>query len=192
MTFNFTNAQIAQINSDKDDLEAALDRRETKVFNIGALDVDVTKLNSLQYNQDDDLFFVTDSGLIIQLTDEMAIKNINIINKDSEVVANAYTLLLTDAGTAMEFTPDGGNDITIEIPENATTAFPVGTVMMIFSRQAATETEWIRINVEAGVTLYNHQIDVSPGNDALVRHGGMATLVKKSANVWYLGGALTD
>lgn len=187
-----TSKQKAAANKELDSVEKVLGRETVKVVDLGEDEPDVSKLNSLQHNDNDELFFITGDGSVIQLTinesGEMAIANINIINKDTEVILNVYELLLTDAGTAMEFTPVGSN-IEVPIPTNNDVPFPVGTVMMIFNRNVVGSDIYVRISPGTeDVLMYTAENN----NGSLIRPGGWATLIKKSANTWYVNGNLTD
>jgi hypothetical protein len=85
------------------------------------------------------------------------------------------TLVLTDAGKHY-FTTSG-----ITVPENASVAFDVGTVITIVSNATG-----ITITQGANVTLRLVNSS-STGNRTLAAHG-VATLIKVGTNTWYVTG----
>lgn len=91
-------------------------------------------------------------------------------------VTTGKTLELTDAGKCV-FT--SGN---ITIPANGTTAFPVGTTIVISNSSASTVT----ISIATDTLRWRS----STGTRTLAAYGE-ATLHKKEATLWYIGGDLS-
>jgi hypothetical protein len=85
------------------------------------------------------------------------------------------TLQLADAGK--HFFTTGG----ITVPENASVAFDIGTVITIVSNATS-----ITITQGANVTLRLVNSS-STGNRTLASHG-VATLIKVGTNTWYVTG----
>lgn len=65
----------------------------------------------------------------------------------SQQSGSAYSLVLGDAGTVIEFT--SGSGITLTIPTNASVAFPIGTIIEVFQYGAGQVT----VAGAGGVTL---------------------------------------
>ncbi len=92
-------------------------------------------------------------------------------------VSTARTLQLSDRGK------DIYTNATVIIPTNASVAFPVGTVIIISSKQAGDVT----ITPETGVTL-RWEGEGSTGQRKIENYGSVR-IHKKAANTWYIGGA---
>jgi hypothetical protein len=90
----------------------------------------------------------------------------------------SYTLVLTDAGRAIEMNNASANTLTV--PTDASVAFPVGTVIDIFQTGAGQTTVG-----GAGVT-----INARPGLK-LSGQWATATLIKRATNTWLLTGSLS-
>lgn len=100
-----------------------------------------------------------------------------------EILINAvttnYTLVLSDNNQMVEV--DSASPVTITIPTN-TTAFPIGTQILISQYGAGQVT----IAGAVGVTLRS-----SGGKTKTAAQYAICTLIKRTANIWYLAGDLT-
>lgn len=90
---------------------------------------------------------------------------------------SGYTLALTDAGKHISITTGG-----VAIPANGTTAFPVGTTIVVYNNSSSSQnititTDTLRL---AGTS--------STGTRALAQRG-LATLVKVASTEWVASGA---
>lgn len=98
----------------------------------------------------------------------------------SQQSGTAYTLVLADAGTLVEFTNAAGNTLTI--PPNSSVAFPTGTFISL--RQYGTGQ--VTVTPGAAVTLRSR--------GAAYKTGGQyaeATLTKRGSDEWVLTGDVT-
>lgn len=93
---------------------------------------------------------------------------------------SSYTLTLADKGGMVTMTNAGAN--TLQIPNNTSVAFSIGTQILIHQEGAGQTT----ISGAAGVTL-----DSADGALKIRAQYGMATLIKKSTNTWAVFGDLT-
>jgi len=91
----------------------------------------------------------------------------------------AYTLVLADAGKAVE--ADNASANTLTVPPNSSVAFPTGTQIIVIQQGAGATT----ITAGAGVTLRSK-------DDALDIGGQYASvaLIKRGTDEWYVTGAL--
>ena len=90
-----------------------------------------------------------------------------------------YTLVLADQNKMIEINNASANQITI--PLNSVVAFPIGTQILVVQLGAGQTS----IGKSVGVTLY------AEGNKLkLVGQYAMATIIKKSADLWYVAGNL--
>jgi hypothetical protein len=100
-----------------------------------------------------------------------------------EILINAvttnYILVLSDNNQMVEV--DSASAVTITIPTN-TTAFPIGTQILISQYGAGQVT----IAGAVGVTLRS-----SGGKTKTAAQYAICTLIKRTANIWYLAGDLT-
>jgi hypothetical protein len=94
--------------------------------------------------------------------------------------AGAYSFTLNDAGCTVY--ASGSTAQTFTIPANATTAFPIGTIISVLSTDSATVT----IAPASGVTL-NLGGAGTTGSRSLAQWG-IATLIKVAANTWIVFG----
>jgi hypothetical protein len=92
-----------------------------------------------------------------------------------------YTLVLLDDGKLIEMNTSDGQGNTLEIPLNATVAFPVGTQIVVIQTGAGQTT----VTGVLGVT-----VNATPG-PKLRATWSSATLIKRSTNTWVLVGDLT-
>lgn len=88
-----------------------------------------------------------------------------------------YTLLASDAGKHIYVTTTG----TVTIPANGTTAFPIGTTIVIVSANGVTTTVSITTDT---LRLAN---STSTGNRTIASNG-MATLLKLTSTLWIISG----
>lgn len=91
----------------------------------------------------------------------------------------SYTLVLGDAGKAVEF--NSANAVTLTVPPNSAVAFPIGTVIELF-------------------TLGAGQVTIAPGSGVTLRSGNglklrvqysVAALRKRATDEWVVAGDLT-
>lgn len=101
--------------------------------------------------------------------------NVTIVNKTA-----SYTLVLADANKLIEV--NNGSANTLGVPLNATDAFPIGTQILI-AQQGAGQTT---ITPVSGVTLRS-----SGGKLKISAQYGVATLIKRATDEWYVAGDLT-
>jgi hypothetical protein len=92
-----------------------------------------------------------------------------------------YTLALTDAGNACEFT--NASAVTVTVPPNSSVAFPVGTQIDVMAGGAGKVT----FAQGSGVTIKS----VSSFKSLSAQEAG-GTLIQMSANVWRLMGSLVS
>ena len=91
----------------------------------------------------------------------------------------SYTLVLADAGKAVEVNNASANTLTV--PPNSSVAFPTGTQIIVFQQGAGATT----ITAGAGVTLRSKD-----SNLAVDGQYASAALVKRASDEWYVVGAL--
>jgi len=101
--------------------------------------------------------------------------NVTIDNKTA-----SYTLVLADANKLIEV--NNGSANTLGVPLNSTDAFPIGTQVLI-AQQGAGQTT---ITPVSGVTLRS-----SGGKLKIAAQYGVATLIKRATDEWYVAGDLT-
>ena len=90
---------------------------------------------------------------------------------------SAYTLVLADAGKHISITTGG-----VIIPANGTTAFPVGTAIVVFNNSGSNQTISITTDTlrQAGTA--------NTGSRTLAQYG-LATCVKVASTTWVISGA---
>ena len=99
--------------------------------------------------------------------------------------SSAQTFTAADANTFQLLT--GASAITWDIPPNGTTAFEIGTTILVGSRDTATLT--ISPNTSAVRLTSAIRSDVGPtAGDHTVTAGGMALLVKVATDEWMISG----
>ena len=101
--------------------------------------------------------------------------NVTIDNKTA-----SYTLVLADANKLIEV--NNGSANTLGVPLNSTDAFPIGTQILV-AQQGAGQTT---ITPVSGVTLRS-----SGGKLKISAQYGVATLIKRATDEWYVAGDLT-
>jgi hypothetical protein len=91
----------------------------------------------------------------------------------------AYTLVLADAGTAVELT--AGSSVTVTVPPNSTAAFPVGTVI-----------ELLQYGAGALTVVAGGGVSVRSANGLLSARTQYSTLSlrKRATDEWVLAGDL--
>lgn len=94
----------------------------------------------------------------------------------------SYTLALTDQqqDTVVEMNVGSANNVTI--PTNASVAFPIGSQILIAQYGSGQTT----IVPDTGVTLRS-----SGGKTKIAAQYGLATLIKRGTDEWYLAGDIT-
>lgn len=96
-----------------------------------------------------------------------------------------YTLVLADAGKAVEMNSASARVITI--PPNASVAFPIGTIIEIARIGAGALT----VAPGAGVTIPNRVQAAGTSNRTLVSQYSTASLRKRATNEWVLTGDIS-
>jgi hypothetical protein len=91
-----------------------------------------------------------------------------------------YVLDPTDASRLVEMNLAGANTLTI--PTNLVVPFPIGTQILIAQYGAGQTT----VTAAGGVTLRS-----SGGKTKIAAQYGLATLIKRDTNEWYLAGDIT-
>ena len=91
----------------------------------------------------------------------------------------SYTLVLADAGKAVEVNNASANTLTV--PPNSSVAFPTGTQIIVFQQGAGATT----ITAGAGVTLRSKD-----SNLAVDGQYASVALIKRDTDEWYVIGAL--
>lgn len=97
----------------------------------------------------------------------------------NEQTGTSYTLVLADAGKLVTLTNAAA--ITLEVPDNASEAFPIGTRVDLLQAGAGQVT----VDPAGGVT-----VNAKDGNDKLADQWSAATLIKLASDTWVLIGDL--
>lgn len=118
-----------------------------------------------------------DQDVTVTATGTIAADTIGYRGIPQNAQAGAYTLVLADAGKHISNTTGG-----FAIPANGTTAFPIGTTIVVFNNSVSSQnititTDTLRL-AGTGTT----------GTRALAQYG-LATLVKVASTVWVASGA---
>ena len=103
-----------------------------------------------------------------------------VIDITIETKTVAYSLVVNDNCKMIEMNTAGAVNLTI--PTNAAQAFPTGSQILIAQYGAGQVT----VVPDAGVTLRS-----SGGKTKIAAQYGMATLIKRDTNEWYLAGDIT-
>ena len=93
---------------------------------------------------------------------------------------NTYTFVLTDANKLVEL--DNAATKTFTIPTNSGVAFPIGTQITLAQIGAGQ----LRVAAAVGATLRS-----SGGKTKIAAQYGVATLIKRATDEWYLHGDIT-
>ena len=109
---------------------------------------------------------------------ETDVTNINELQFSYQTAS--YTLVLSDAGKAVQMTVASANNLTV--PPNSSVAFPVGTQILVIQQGSGQTT----IVAGAGVTLYSKD-----SNLKLSAQWCAATLIKANTDVWVVVGDLS-
>jgi len=109
---------------------------------------------------------------------ETDVTNINELQFSYQTAS--YTLVLSDAGKAVQMTVASANNLTV--PPNSSVAFPVGTQILVIQQGAGQTT----IVAGAGVTLYSKD-----SNLKLSAQWCAATLIKANTDTWIIAGDLS-
>jgi hypothetical protein len=97
-----------------------------------------------------------------------------------QIPASNTTLAATDGGKHYYSTTAG--NLTLTIPNNATTSFATGTAISIVVQAAGN----VLVNAASGVTLY--MAGSSSAGNRVVGTYGMATLMKVASDTWFING----
>jgi hypothetical protein len=97
-----------------------------------------------------------------------------------QVAASNVTIAASDAGKHYYSTTAG--NLTLTIPNNATTSFATGTAISIVVQAAGN----VLVNAASGVTLY--MAGNSTAANRVVGTYGMATLLKVASDTWFING----
>jgi hypothetical protein len=109
---------------------------------------------------------------------ETDVTNINELQFSYQTAS--YTLVLSDAGKAVQMTVASANNLTV--PPNSSVAFPVGTQILVIQQGSGQTT----IVAGAGVTLYSKD-----SNLKLSAQWCAATLIKANTDTWIIVGDLS-
>jgi len=93
---------------------------------------------------------------------------------------NTYTFVLTDANKLVEL--NNAATKTFTIPVNSSVAFPIGTQITLAQIGAGQ----LRVAAAVGATLRS-----SGGKTKIAAQYGVATLIKRATDEWYLYGDIT-
>lgn len=117
-----------------------------------------------------------DQDVTVTATGTIAAGSIGFRGVPQNAQTAAYTLALADAGRHIAITTGG-----VVIPANGTTAFPIGTTIVIFNNSNATQSISITTDTlrQAGTT--------NTGARTLAVYG-VASLIKVAATVWVITG----
>lgn len=129
--------------------------------------------------------FITDLG-IATLTSAQTLTNKTLteplISHNVESDGGNRTLVAADQSTIIRMTSASANQLTI--PTNASVAFPIGTVIQVWSEGSGTTT----IAGDTGVTLQGNGGSASAGScDIQTQYGG-AIIAKVAADTWNVSG----
>jgi hypothetical protein len=150
----------------------------------------------------DDWYFTSDPGqnysqLIIPNSADIVTQDqesfLKDIPRNNQTNATSYTLALTDRGRFIWFDGTAGN-VTVNIPANATTSFPIGTRIQLGISGVSDNSRQVSIVPSAGVTLRGREYNNSPGAGTLIILSDMlATLTQVDTDFWILSGPyITD
>jgi hypothetical protein len=90
-----------------------------------------------------------------------------------------FTLALANAGGVIRIAPSTNTTVYVNVPTDASVAFPIGTQTIFAQVSAATVT----VSAAAGVTLLSYQSKTS-----LAAQNSVASLIKTGTNEWLLAG----
>jgi len=147
----------------------------------GAIDVDLTALNTIEGNA----LAATDRVLIDDGGVPTAIE-VQDMGMRVQLAQGSQTIAASDMNSIMEFT----GTATLTLVLNATTALPIGVPVVLNMKHA---TQVLTVDAPASVTLVsiNHPGGVANAQDT-VNAGGTAILFKTAADVWVLSGDISD
>jgi hypothetical protein len=118
-----------------------------------------------------------DQDITITATGTITASTIGFRGIPQNAQTGAYTLVLADAGKHISNTTGG-----FAIPANGTTAFPVGTTVVLFNDSASSQ------NVTITTDTLRLAGTASTGTRTLAGYG-LATCVKVASTVWVISGA---
>ena len=112
--------------------------------------------------------------------DTKSITGAELKNFSINTQTNTYTFVLTDANKLVEL--DHASTKTFSIPLNSSVAFPIGTEIKLAQIGAGQ----LRIAALVGATLNS-----SGGKTKIAAQYGVAQLIKRATDEWYLFGDIT-
>ena len=118
-----------------------------------------------------------DQDVTITATGTIAADTIGFRGIPQNAQTGAYTLVLADAGKHISNTTGG-----FAIPANGTTAFPIGTTIVVFNNSGTSQ------NITITTDTLRLAGTATTGTRALAQYG-LATLVKVTSTVWVASGA---
>jgi len=112
--------------------------------------------------------------------DTKSITGAELKNRTLNTQTDTYTFVLTDANKLVEL--NNAATKTFSIPANSSVAFPIGTEIKLAQIGAGQ----LRIAALVGATLRS-----SGGKTKIAAQYGVATLIKRATDEWYLFGDIT-
>jgi hypothetical protein len=145
----------------------------TRTFNL-----DISALTNMDISE-------TSSSDSILVNDGSVMKQMNISDSGVKVVefTTSKTLVQADSSTLLLLT--GGSTATCTIPPNSTTAYQIGAVIYVGSR----DTAEVGIAPGSGVTLTSINTSDTTTTQNITA-GGLAVLIKVNTDQWMLSGDL--
>lgn len=118
-----------------------------------------------------------DQDVTVTATGTIAATSIGYRGIPQNAQTGAYTLVLADAGKHVSNTTGG-----FAIPANGTTAFPIGTTIVLFNNSGSSQ------NITITTDTLRLAGTATTGTRALAQYG-LATCVKVASTVWVVSGA---
>lgn len=118
---------------------------------------------------------------LAELGQDLDLSSVKLL-EENEVSGTSYTLALSDGFKAVTFTST--SNITVTIPNDSSTNFPVGTQILL-GRKGSNSGE-LGINAASGVSLNGE----TEGSSEVANAWGVARLWKTASNSWWLFGEL--
>ena len=106
------------------------------------------------------------------------VNNVGFIGMPQNSQSTGYTVTPTDQGKQIYIT----SNVTVTIPANSVTAFPVGTVLTFVTPFAVQAT--IAINTDSMIFMAN-----GATGSRLLAQWGLASAIKVASTTWYINGA---
>jgi hypothetical protein len=123
-----------------------------------------------------------DSSYAATVTNALALKS-PLYTSTNAQTGSTYTLILADAGKYVEMNNASSN--TLNVPLNASVAFPIGSEITIIQTGSGTTT----ISPAGGVTVNYYSLTGS-ATRTIKAQWAAATLIKRAENTWVLIGNL--